>query len=147
MEALTQYGLAGLFIASFLAATILPMGSEVVLVVLIAGGQDPILSLIVATTGNVLGAVANYFMGFWGGRFSMEKIFHTSEQAFERATRRFKRYGPATLLFAWVPVIGDPLTVVAGALKINFTLFLVLVTTGKALRYLAIAVTLVSPFK
>ncbi|WP_232364182.1 YqaA family protein [Desulforapulum autotrophicum] len=75
------------------------------------------------------------------------KIFHTSEQAFERATRRFKRYGPATLLFSWVPVIGDPLTVVAGALKINFTLFLVLVTTGKALRYLAIAAALVSPFK
>ena len=142
MEALTQYGLAGLFIASFLAATILPMGSEVVLGILIAVGQDPVPALIVATTGNVLGAVVNYLMGYWGGKFAIKKIFHTSELAFERATRRFKRYGPATLLFAWVPVIGDPLTVVAGALKVNFTLFLVLVTIGKALRYLAIAVAL-----
>jgi membrane protein YqaA with SNARE-associated domain len=86
-------------------------------------------------------------MGFWGGRFSLEKFFHISEQAFDGATRRFKRYGTLCLLFAWVPVIGDPLTVVAGVLRVNFTLFLALVTTGKALRYLAIVFALGNPFK
>ncbi len=147
MEFLTQYGLAGLFTASFLAATILPMGSEVVLGLLIAGGQDPGLCLAAATSGNVLGAVVNYLMGFWGGRFAMEKIFSTPAPVLDRAIRRFKRYGTAALLFAWVPVVGDPLTVAAGVLKVNFTLFLVLVTTGKALRYLAIALALTAPFK
>ena len=63
LEALTQYGLAGLFLASFAAATILPMGSEVVLGVLLANGHDPALSVIVATIGNVLGSVVNYLMG------------------------------------------------------------------------------------
>ena len=141
MEALTQYGLAGLFIASFVAATILPMGSEVVLGVLLVNGHDPTLSVMVATLGNVLGSVVNYLMGFWGARFTLEKIIRISEQEFTRATRQFKRYGAPCLLFAWVPIIGDPLTIAAGVLKVNFPLFLIFVTIGKALRYLAIAVT------
>lgn len=138
LEALTQYGLAGLFIASFVAATILPMGSEVVLGVLVANGHDPVLSVIVATIGNVLGSVVNYLMGLWGAKFTLEKIIRISEQEFTRATRQLKRYGTACLLFAWMPVVGDPLTFAAGVLRINFSIFLILVTAGKAFRYIVI---------
>jgi len=139
LEALTQYGLAGLFLASFAAATILPLGSEVVLGVLLANGHDPTLSVIVATIGNVLGSVVNYLMGVWGAKFTMERILRISEKEFTRATRRFKRFGAPCLLFAWVPVIGDPLTLAAGVLRVNFPLFLILVTIGKGLRYIAVA--------
>lgn len=115
------------------------MGSEVVLGVLLASGHDPTLTVIVATIGNVLGSVVNYLMGLWGAKFTLEKIIRISEQEFTRATRQFKRFGTPCLLFAWLPVIGDPLTLVAGILRINFPLFLILVTIGKAFRYIAIA--------
>ncbi len=139
MEALIQFGYPGLFIASFLAATVLPLSSEVVLGLLLANGYDPAVSIPVATLGNVLGSVLNYGLGLLGNKFIVKKVLRISELEFTKAADRLNRYGTATLLFAWVPVIGDPLTFAAGVLKTNFTLFLLLVTTGKALRYLAIA--------
>ena len=132
-------GLPGLFLSAFLAATVLPLSSELVLGVLLANGCDPAACLSIATCGNVLGSVVNYMMGFWGSRFLVKKILPIKEEDFTRARERLKRYGTVSLLFAWVPVIGDPLTLAAGVLKTNFILFLILVTTGKGLRYLAIA--------
>jgi membrane protein YqaA with SNARE-associated domain len=82
-------------------------------------------------------------MGLLGTKFTMEKIIHISEQEFTRATLQFKRFGIPCLLFAWVPIIGDPLTIAAGILRINFFLFLILVTTGKTLRYLVIAAAVI----
>ncbi|MBI9086572.1 MAG: DedA family protein [Desulfobacterales bacterium] len=142
METLIQFGHPGLFIASFLAATILPMGSEVLLGLLLANGFDPLVTLAVATFGNVLGSVTNYGLGLWGSKFLVKKVLRMQEHEFARATDRLNRYGSVSLLFAWVPVIGDPLTVAAGVLRINFILFLVLVTVGKALRYGVIALAI-----
>ncbi len=138
MEIFIQLGQPGLFIASFLAATILPMGSEVLLGLLLANGFDPMVTMAVATFGNVLGSVTNYGLGLWGSKFLVKKILRMPDDEFAKATDRLNRYGSVSLLFAWVPVIGDPLTVAAGVLRINFILFLVLVTVGKALRYWAI---------
>jgi membrane protein YqaA with SNARE-associated domain len=139
MDILAEYGYAGLFIASFLAATVLPVSSEVVLVFLLANNYDPVISVSLATAGNVLGSCVNYAIGLWGSVFIIRKVLRISQNAFEQAQQRFTKYGVLSLLFAWVPIIGDPLTVAAGALKIHIALFLMLVTAGKLIRYIVVA--------
>ncbi len=144
MEALTEYGYLGLFTASFLAATILPFSSEVVLSFLLLNSYDPFNTVAVATAGNVLGSIVNYALGFWGSMLILKKLLRISEKDINNAEQRFRKYGTFSLFFAWVPVIGDPLTVAAGVLKINFVLFLVLVTAGKLLRYIIVTMSVLS---
>ena len=139
MEFLTELGVFGLFVSAFLAATILPMSSEVILVALLLAEINPALLVVVATIGNVLGSVTNYAIGFWGGTFLQRKVLKVSEAEFEKSERRFRKYGTLSLLFAWVPIIGDPLTLIAGVLRVNIFLFLVLVTFGKLGRYVVVA--------
>lgn len=139
MEILAEYGYLGLFFSSFLAATILPFSSEVVLGVLLNHDFSPLLSIFVATAGNVLGSAVNYGLGVMGSQVLLNKLLGISIQDIEKAETRFKKYGIFSLLFAWVPIIGDPLTVAAGILRVNFTLFLFLVTIGKCLRYVFIS--------
>ena len=138
MDSLAELGYVGLFLASFLAATILPLSSEVVLSYFLINDYDPILSVTIATTGNVLGSLVNYAIGFWGSILLIRKVLRISEDEFLRAKQRFNKYGVFSLFFAWVPIIGDPLTVVAGVLKIDIFIFLILVTTGKLIRYIII---------
>jgi len=135
MEFLTGYGLSGLFIAAFLAATILPLSSEMVLAYLLLHNYAVPGVLAVATIGNVLGSLTNYGLGRAGGGPMLKKIFKVSPEEIEKARARFKTHGTISLLLAWVPVIGDPLTVVAGMLKINLWVFLALVSIGKFARY------------
>lgn len=144
MDAFAQYGYIGLFTASFLAATILPLSSEVVLIFLLLNNHDPILSITVATAGNVLGSVTNYALGFWGSFLLMERLLRLSQTQIARSEQRFKKYGVFSLLLAWVPIIGDPLTVAAGVLKINIYLFLTLVTAGKLFRYIIVGISVLS---
>ena len=124
METLVEYGYLGLFIASFLAATILPFSSEFVLSFLLLNNYDPFNTIAVATAGNVLGSVTNYALGLGGGFLVLNKILRMSDKEINSAEERFRKYGTFSLLFAWVPVIGDPLTVAAGVLRINFMVFL-----------------------
>ena len=138
MDALAEYGYAGLFITSFLAATILPVSSEFVLGFLLLNNYDPVLTITVATFGNVLGSVVNYMLGFWGSLLLIQKLLKISQNTIAHAEQRFRKYGVFSLLFAWVPVVGDSLTVVAGVLRINVFLSLGLVTLGKLLRYIII---------
>lgn len=139
MEILAEHGYLGLFLASFLAATILPFSSEVVLGVLLSHNFSPYGTIFSATTGNVLGSVLNYGLGVWGSRILLDKLLGLSETEIKKAENRFKQFGVFSLLFAWVPIIGDPLTVVAGMLKLNFSLFVLLVGIGKFLRYVFVA--------
>lgn len=134
---LMDAGPAGLFLIAFLAATLLPLGSEAVLAALLLEGGEPVTLVAVATAGNVLGSTLNYAMG-WGANRGW--LSRRKPCALERAERRFRRYGRWSLLFSWVPIVGDPLTLVAGLLRVNLLWFLALVTAGKALRYVAIAV-------
>ena len=138
MESLAEFGYPGLFAASFFAATILPLSSEVVLTYLLLHGFHPVTLITVATSGNVLGSFLNYGIGVWGSIFLIRKVLRISAEDFSRAKERFHKYGLFSLLFAWVPVIGDPLTVVAGALKINLFIFMILVTAGKLIRYIMV---------
>ncbi len=93
----------------------------------------------VATCGNVLGAIANWMLGRSVVAFRKKPWFPLSPAQYARAEQTFRRYGLWSLLFSWVPIIGDPLTLIAGALRVRFWPFLVLVTIGKAARYALLA--------
>lgn len=132
-------GYAGLFLTAFLAATLIPLSSEAVLAALSAAdGFDIALLFAAATAGNTLGAVVNWWLGrfclHWAGR----RWFPFTTEQLERAGDRFRHYGVWSLLFAWIPVIGDPLTFAAGVLRVRFLPFLILVGTGKGARYAAV---------
>lgn len=144
MEYFTEFGYIGLFLASFLAATILPLSSEVVLSFLLLNGFNPTLVVSVATVGNVLGSCVNYGAGFWGSLFLIKTLLRIPEDDFLKAKQRYKKYGAFSLFFAWVPVIGDPLTVIAGVLKVNIGLFLAIVTSGKLIRYIIVSFAVLS---
>ena len=139
MEYFGEYCYIGLFLASFLAATILPLSSEVILSFLLLNNLNPTILVSVATFGNVLGSFVNYSIGVWGSIFFIRKVLKISEDEFVKAKQRFQKYGVFSLFFAWVPVIGDPLTVVAGVLKINILIFFIMITSGKLIRYVIIS--------
>ena len=135
---LAQY--AGLFAAAFVAATILPAQSELLLgAMLVSGRFDATLLLAVATAGNVLGSVVNWVLGRYFAHYREKRWFPASPATMARAETWFARFGPAVLLLSWVPVIGDPLTVFAGVLRMRFTIFLLFVTIAKGGRYLFLA--------
>jgi membrane protein YqaA with SNARE-associated domain len=130
--------LAVLFLSALGAATILPMSSEVVLGALaFAGTSDVLLLLAVATAGNTLGAVVNWGIGRYAATWRT-RLLSLDEARFERACRWFNRWGIWCLLLSWLPVVGDPLTLVAGVLRTAFIPFVVLVLVGKAARYAVI---------
>ncbi len=129
---------AGLFLSAFLAATILPAQSEAVLVGLLLAGYTPWTLLLVATVGNVLGAVVNWLLGR-GLAGASSRWAPKQGPMLERAQRWYHRYGRWSLLLSWVPIIGDPLTVVAGMLREPLPVFLLLVTVAKLGRYLVLA--------
>ncbi len=132
-----------LFAASLLAATIIPAQSETVLAGLhLTDTYDPMVLVAVATLGNVLGSCVNWLLGCYLIHFKDRTWFPIKEAALARATKTYQRYGVWTLLFAWLPIIGDPLTVIAGIFRTKFLLFLTLVTIGKAARYIAIVAVL-----
>lgn len=132
--------LGGLFLSAFLAATVLPAQSEALLVALDMAGTRSTATLVgIATVGNVLGAVVNWLLGRYLIHLQDRRWFPVKRSLIDRATAWYRRWGFWSLLLSWVPIIGDPLTVVAGILRENLVVFLVLVTIGKAARYLAVA--------
>lgn len=132
--------LAGLFASAFLAGSILPAQSEIVLAALLLAGEHPAwLLLLVATLGNVGGAVLNYGLGRMADRLRHRRWFPLSAAGWDRSAAWFNRWGVGTLLLCWLPVVGDGFTVLAGAARTPFPLFLALVTLAKGGRYLALA--------
>ncbi len=135
--------LAGLFASALLAGSVLPAQSELVLAALILAGKIPVWLLVgVATLGNVGGAVINYALGRSAERFRHRRWFPLSAAGWERSAAWFNRHGAVTLLFSWLPVIGDGFTVLAGAAQMRFALFAALVTLAKAGRYIVLALAL-----
>lgn len=133
-------GYGGLFAVAFVAATILPAQSELLLgAMLVSGHFDTAALLAVATAGNVLGSIVNWSLGRYFAHYREKRWFPASPPTMARAEAWFARFGPAVLLLSWVPVIGDPLTVVAGVLRMRFTTFLLVVTLAKGGRYLFLA--------
>lgn len=132
---------AGLFAAAFAAATILPAQSEAALAGLIATGSfSPAMLVLVASIGNILGSMVNWALGRGIQRFRDRPWFPARRTALNRATGWYRRYGRWSLLLSWAPVIGDPLTVVAGVLREPLWSFVAIVAVAKVARYLTIAV-------
>lgn len=138
MFELTSY--LGLFVVAFGAATLLPLQSEAVLVgMLLSERYTTILLLLTATMGNVLGSIVNWYLGRSIERFRARRWFPVSERSLDKARDTYQRYGRWTLLLSWLPIVGDPLTLVAGVMREPFWSFLIIVTLAKGLRYLVLA--------
>ena len=130
---------AGLFFAALIAATLLPTSSEAVLAtMLFSQNYSTPLLLALAITGNTLGSVINWLLGRYLIRFRGHRYFPFSNSQYAKAEATFQRYGMWSLLFAWLPIVGDPLTLIAGALGTRFWPFLFLVGVGKSARYIVV---------
>lgn len=131
---------ATLFATAFLAATILPFSSEVVLAGYLATSDRPWAILIaIASLGNVLGSITNWVLGRGLTAFRNKRWFPVDATALARAESWYHRYGRWSLLLSWVPVIGDPLTVIAGFLREPLWIFVLIVGVVKVARYLVVA--------
>jgi membrane protein YqaA with SNARE-associated domain len=132
---------AGLFGSALLAATLLPLQSEALLAALVAAGAQPAWALVaVASLGNVLGSLVNWLLGRQVERLRDRRWFPASASALDRAARWYARWGRWSLLLSWAPIVGDPITLVAGALREPLWSFLALVALAKAGRYAVLAI-------
>jgi membrane protein YqaA with SNARE-associated domain len=130
---------AGLFAAALAAATVLPVQSEVALVALLLVEHYPVWTLVlVASVGNTLGSTINWGLGRLLSRFEKQRWFPVRRATVARAEAWYHHYGRWSLLLSWLPVIGDPLTIVAGVLREPLPIFLLLVAIAKTARYLAV---------
>jgi membrane protein YqaA with SNARE-associated domain len=128
-------GYSILFLSAFGAATILPLSSEIAFIGLLEEGYDPIWVWLVATAGNSLGAAVNWILGRVLTRFETRRRFPFKPGSLHRSQAWFQKYGVWSLLFAWLPIVGDALTFVAGVMRVRFELFFVLTAVGKGARY------------
>ena len=133
-------GYLSLFTISFLAATILPFSSELMLASMLSiENYNRTLLITFSSLGNILGSVFNWVLGFYFVKLQNKKWFPFNQEQISKSSQWFEKYGKWSLLFAWVPIIGDPLTFVAGTMKTKFFIFLILVGIGKISRYLFIS--------
>ncbi|WP_298611118.1 YqaA family protein [uncultured Thiothrix sp.] len=131
---------AGLFLAAFLAATLVPAQSEAILVGLILSKDYSIyLLVLVATAGNCLGSLVNWYLGRYLEYFRESTWFPVSEASLSRAQNFYQRYGAWSVLLSWVPIIGDPLTLIAGLMRMPFLEFMLLIILAKGGRYIMLA--------
>ncbi|MCE5264446.1 MAG: DedA family protein [Deltaproteobacteria bacterium] len=138
-QLLASHGYPALFVLSFLASTLIPLGSEWLLAAMLINHHDPVMTVTVATSGNTLGALTTWAIGMLGGPFLIRRVLRIDAAAEETARRFYRRYGVWSLLFSWLPFIGDPLCLAGGIFKIGFGRFSLLVFTGKLARYAAVA--------
>ncbi|ATO19589.1 hypothetical protein BS636_07940 [Acinetobacter sp. LoGeW2-3] len=128
-----------LFLSAFGAATLLPLQSEAVLLGLLVNSSYSAFVLIaVASVGNILGSCVNWYLGLKIEQYKDRKWFPVSEPQMQKAQGIYQKYGYWSLLLSWVPIIGDPITLIAGLLKENFARFLLIVSIAKVGRYLFI---------
>lgn len=135
---LIDYGYWGMLISAFLAGSILPFSSEVVMVALLAAGLNPILLIIYGSVGNVMGGMLNYALGRLGKLEWVEKHMHVKHQSIQKVRKYMEKHGTWIGLFSFVPVIGETITIVLGLTRANIFLSLLFISLGKTLRYAAL---------
>lgn len=136
MEEFVEWGYLGLFIASFLGATVIPFSSELVFSLLIIKGYDFNLSLLVATTGNWLGGLSSYFLGRLGKWSTLEKYFKLKKEKIVKFKTNIDKWGSLLAFFCWLPIIGDPIAVGLGFFRTNYVLVAMWMFIGKFIRYI-----------
>lgn len=133
--------LSGLFFTAFAAATVFPVQSEALLATLLIKTEiNPLLLLVVASVGNILGSCVNWVLGVYLQTFKNKKWLPVKEKSLERAQIHYRKYGRWSLLLSWMPFIGDPITVVSGIMREKFLVFLALVAIAKTGRYALLAI-------
>ena len=136
-----------LFLSSFISSTILPGHSEITLTTFIFLNKYNIINLIfIASLGNILGSILNWYLGFHFVKFKEKKWFPINKRQLEKASLWFLNYGKWSLFFSWVPFVGDPLTVVAGVLRVPIITFLIIVSISKILRYVIVSLIALNLF-
>ena len=138
LEVLSSNVYLSLFTYSFFASTLIPFGSEGLLAYFVSQKLNIPIIILVATIGNYLGAVTNYYIGMKGSKTVFHKIIKFDDKKIEKADKELKKYGHLMLFFSWLPIIGDPLTFVAGLLKYDFKKFTFYVILGKLFRYMVV---------
>ena len=139
IEILTDYGYIGMFISAFLAGSIFPLSSELVMLGLLAAGLDPWQLVAYGTIGNTLGSMFNYWIGTLGRMDWIEKYLHVKKKDLDRAQRFMAGRGALMGFFAFLPAIGEGITIVLGLMRANVALTVVSVTIGKLARYALLA--------
>lgn len=135
IEILTNYGYVGMLISAFLAGSIFPLSSEVVMLALLAAGLDPWQLVIYGTIGNVLGSMLNYGIGMLGRIDWIEKYLHVNKKELDRAKRFMAGRGAWMGFFSFLLVIGEGITIVLGLMRSNVAITVISVIIGKFLRY------------
>ncbi len=137
MEGLIEYGYIGLFAGAFLAATIFPFSSDILLVAMLAAGGQPVTTIVVATAGNWLGGLTSYGVGYLGKTEWLERWFRIKPETVYRYKERVERWGTWLALLTWVPFIGDVFAVVLGFFKARFWPSAWWMLVGKCGRFVA----------
>jgi len=135
MGILLTWGYVGLFLGSFLAATILPFSSEILVTGMLFAGASPVNILLTATAGNWLGSLSTYGIGRIGQWKWIEKWFKISREKIEKQQAKIAKYGSLLAFFVWVPVIGDVFALALGFYKVNFTRCCIFMLVGKFVRF------------
>lgn len=135
IELLQNYGLIGLFIGSFMASTIVPFSSEILLSGVLAAGVNPISAFVFATTGNWLGGVFTYYIGHLGKWDIIERWFRVKEETLVRQKAKLERYGALLAFFTWLPLIGDVLSLSLGFYRVSPAKSILYMLLGRAVRF------------
>ena len=136
MESFAEWGYLGLFLASFLAATIIPLGSEIVLSILIANNYDITLSLFIASVGNWLGGLSSYGIGRLGNWTIIERYFRVSKKKIKSLKIKIDNWGSILAFFCWLPIFGDPIAIGLGFFRTNLLMVSFWMFLGKLIRYI-----------
>ncbi len=143
MNDLAGLGYVGMFVAAFLAATILPFSSDIVLSILLLGNYDPYYTVIIASIGNWLGGLTSYYLGYVGNWIIIEKYLRVKKEKVEKFRHKLGRFGSYLALVTWLPGIGDPLAIGLGFLRINPYAVIPLMFIGKFVRYIVVAILVI----
>jgi membrane protein YqaA with SNARE-associated domain len=135
VEFLQSYGLIGLFLGSFLAATVIPFSSEILLTGVLIAGVSPVHSFFAATAGNWLGGMTSYYVGHLGKWDIIEKWLGVKEERLLKQKARIERFGSLIAFFAWLPVIGDVLAIGLGFYRVDVIKSSIFMLLGRAIRF------------
>lgn len=135
MEWLFGLGYTGLFLGSFLAATIVPFSADILLIGMLAGGGDPYTAISVATLGNFLGGLTSYWVGY-AGRWEWIEKMGVSRERLEKQQEKISRWGAVLALLTWVPFIGDVFAVALGFYRVRFIPMSIWMFIGKCARFI-----------